>query len=69
MEKIIFQINGMSCGHCKNAVEQMFKEAQGVHNASVDLVNAKAEVEFDVTKTSSNALKQLINESGVYQAS
>jgi copper chaperone len=69
MEKTTINISGMSCGHCKNAVENILKEATGVKNVIVDLASAKAEVNFEGSQTSTETLKQLINDSGMYQAS
>jgi copper chaperone len=63
------KIQGMTCGHCKNAVENILKEEKGVLNAEVFLENAIADVTFDDSQTSLEKLKNTINESGIYKAS
>lgn len=42
-------ITGMTCGHCKAAVEQALLDVEGVQEVSVDLENAKAQVTGDVS--------------------
>lgn len=42
--KKILKVEGMSCGHCKAAVEKALKAVDGVENAVVDLENKSAEV-------------------------
>ncbi len=69
MEEIALKIEGMSCGHCKKAVEQLLNETDGVKNVSVDLAEGLANLEFDASKVSIEELKEKVNESGMYQAS
>lgn len=45
------KIQGMTCGHCKKAVENILSEENGVIQASVVLENAEALVTFDDTQT------------------
>ena len=42
--KKILKVEGMSCGHCKAAVEKALKAVDGVESAEVDLSNKSAEV-------------------------
>lgn len=63
------KIQGMTCGHCKKAVENILSEENGVIQASVVLENAEALVTFDDTQTSLETLKKAINDSGIYKAS
>jgi len=37
-------ITGMTCGHCKSAVEQALNDVDGVDSVTVDLENGKAQV-------------------------
>ena len=59
--KKIMTINGMSCEHCKNRVETVLKEINGVKNAKVDLkkktatVSCEAEISDDILE---NAVKE-----------
>lgn len=42
--KIVIKIEGMSCNHCKMAVEKALKEIAGVESAQVDLDKKEAVV-------------------------
>jgi copper chaperone len=42
---IELNVTGMSCGHCKVAVEGALKKVEGVKVAEVDLSGGKARVE------------------------
>lgn len=63
------KITGMTCGHCKKAVENILSEEKGVLQAEVILENAEASVTFDDAQTSLEALKKALNDSGIYKAS
>ncbi len=63
------KIQGMTCGHCKKAVENILSEENGVIQAAVVLENAEAAVTFDDAQTSLETLKKAINDSGIYKAS
>jgi len=56
------KISGMSCGHCKMAVEKALKEVSGVEEVNVDLKKASATVtgtDFD-----EGALKTSVEKAG-----
>ena len=42
MQETIIKIEGMSCGHCKAAVEKALKAVAGVETAVVDLEKKQA---------------------------
>jgi copper chaperone len=42
-----FQVQGMSCGHCANAVTQAIKSVDPQAQVKVDLASGKVEVESD----------------------
>ena len=44
MQETIIKIEGMSCGHCKAAVEKALKALAGVETAVVDLEKKQAVV-------------------------
>lgn len=67
--KHIINVQGMTCGHCKKAVENILLEQKGVLQAEVILEKAQVHVTFDDNKTSLEALKKAINESEIYKAS
>jgi len=68
MKKATIHIEGMTCGHCANAVKSLLEEVQGVAQASVDLNGKKAEVQFDETITSVQNMVNHINSSNIYKA-
>ena len=64
MEKKTLDVKGMSCGHCKAAVEGALKELDGVSGAEVDLKAGKVDVTFDEAKVTVAAMKEAIEEQG-----
>ncbi|MBI5574961.1 MAG: heavy-metal-associated domain-containing protein [Deltaproteobacteria bacterium] len=64
MEKTTIGVQGMSCNHCKRAVEVKLKGIDGVSGAMVDLDAANVTVEFDRVKVTPAALKRVIGEAG-----
>lgn len=62
------KVEGMSCNHCKMAVEKALKELGGVSGANVDLPGKQVKVVYDPGSVSRQALVDAINEAG-YQAS
>ena len=64
MSKITIEVSGMSCGHCKMAVESELKDLDGVLSANVNLDAATVEVEYDDSKLNLDDLKAAIEEAG-----
>jgi len=64
LEKQVLQVEGMSCGHCKNAVEKAVRGLPGVMAAEVDLAASTLAVEFDAAKSSLATVKQAVDEAG-----
>ncbi|KAA0956075.1 copper chaperone CopZ [Planococcus sp. ANT_H30] len=58
------KVQGMSCGHCVNAVETSVGEIQGVSSVKVDLDKGEVAVAYDETKTSLNEIQEAIEEQG-----
>ncbi len=48
-EPLQLKITGMSCSHCKAAVETALSRVRGVEGVSVDLAEGKAEVKGSAT--------------------
>ena len=48
---IELNVSGMSCGHCKTAVESALKKVSGVQTVNVDLANGKANIEGEHVNT------------------
>lgn len=64
MEKVIIGVEGMSCGHCKAAVEGALNSLDGVSNATVSLADKNVIVEFDSSKLTIDTLKEEIENNG-----
>jgi copper chaperone len=64
MTQEVLTVEGMSCNHCKNAVESAVKALPGITTAEVDLAAKSLRVEFDETKVSLSAIKKAVEEEG-----
>lgn len=62
MESII-KVEGMTCDHCKKAVEGALTEVEGVKSAAVDLEAANVTVEHEEA-VSFDTMKDAIEEQG-----
>ena len=49
MKEVVIKVNGMSCDHCKNAVEKALKNENGVTDAVVNLWEKSVKVFFEDT--------------------
>ena len=64
MEKHVISVQGMSCNHCKNAVEKAAKSLSGVAMAEVSLAANNLTVEFDPSKVTLEEIKKAVAEEG-----
>ena len=64
MQKEVFQVEGMSCNHCKMAVETAVKKLPGMLLAEVELTAKTLQVEYEGEKTSSLQIRQAVEEAG-----
>ena len=48
---IQLNVSGMTCGHCKAAVEKALQNVAGVNAAQVDLASGKVSVEGELLNT------------------
>lgn len=62
--KEVLTVDGMSCGHCKKAIETSVGELAGVTNVAVNLEAGDVTVEFDEAKTSVAAISETIEDQG-----
>lgn len=60
----LYQVEGMSCNHCKMAVENEVGSLAGVRAAEVDLAAKTLKVEYDDAKTNPAAIRLAIDEAG-----
>lgn len=63
MEKTI-NVQGMTCGHCKKAVEDALSKLDGVSKAEVNLDAGQVDVTFDESKVTIEAMKKAIEDQG-----
>ena len=64
MQKEVFQVEGMSCNHCKMAVETAVKKLPGMLLAEVELTAKTLQVEYEGEKTNSLQIRQAVEEAG-----
>ncbi|MCS3923751.1 heavy-metal-associated domain-containing protein [Methanosalsum natronophilum] len=64
MKKVKFDIEGMSCQHCKSAVESSLSSLNGILVAEVNLDEGTAIVEYDEKMTDSNTIKNTVIKAG-----
>lgn len=63
-ETVVIGVKGMSCDHCRRAVEKAVQAVSGVLSAGVDLAAAKVNVTFDSTKADLAKIKTAIAGAG-----
>jgi copper chaperone len=57
-------VEGMSCAHCKAAVEDELKALPGLEKANADVAMGIVEVRYDESKVGTEDLKGAIEEAG-----
>ncbi|MDR3347912.1 MAG: copper ion binding protein [Helicobacteraceae bacterium] len=62
MEKAVFEVSGMRCDHCVQAVKRAVGDL--VQSLSVDLDKKTVTVEYDPTNVKPEAIKEAIEEQG-----
>lgn len=64
LEKHEIIVDGMSCGHCKAAVEEAVNALPGIKLAHVDLEAKTLTVEFDGSQITLEKIKAAVDEEG-----
>lgn len=64
LEKKVLTVEGMTCGHCKNAVEKAVRGLPGVMAAEVDLGAKSLTVEYDAAKSTLDDIKKAVDDAG-----
>ncbi|ASK62782.1 copper-binding protein [Virgibacillus phasianinus] len=62
--EISLNVKGMTCGHCKSSVEGALRELDGVTSVEVDLSSGKVNVTYDQAKTSTDDMRQAVEDQG-----
>lgn len=64
MAEEVLKVQGMSCNHCKMAVEKAVKNLPGVSAADVDLPAGTVRVTFDPGAVSHDKIASAIDKAG-----
>jgi copper chaperone len=64
MQTITLDVKGMTCGHCKMAVNGALSNLDGVLKVDVNLETGKVNVEFDSSKVSLEQMKEAVEDQG-----
>jgi copper chaperone CopZ len=59
-----FKVTGMTCGHCRQKVEQALTQLTGVYSAVVDLRDGIAEVDFSDGAVTAHRLVAAVERAG-----
>jgi copper chaperone len=57
-------VEGMSCAHCKAAVEGELRALPGIEKADADVARGTVEVRYDESKVGTEDLEKAIEEAG-----
>ncbi|MBF0738492.1 copper chaperone CopZ [Staphylococcus arlettae] len=58
------QVEGMSCDHCKQAVEGALTKLSGVSTAKVDLTAGNVQIDYDNEQVEVTDMKSAIEDQG-----
>lgn len=64
MTQARFDVEGMSCGHCKAAVEGELGKLPGVEGSNADFETGIVEIRYDAGAVGTDDLKGAIEEAG-----
>jgi copper chaperone len=64
MTNATFNVSGMSCGHCKAAVEGELNKLSGVEFSNADFEKGTVEVRYDEDRMTTEGLEGAIEEAG-----
>ncbi|WP_391119819.1 copper chaperone CopZ [Psychrobacillus sp. L3] len=64
VSQVTLNVQGMSCGHCVNAVESNVGKLDGVEQVNVHLETGKVDVSFNEEKVTVEKIKETIDDQG-----
>ena len=64
MTEKTMNVEGMSCGHCKAAVEEELGKLEGVERSNADLEKGTVEVSYDEGRVTHEELVGAVEEAG-----
>ena len=69
MSSVQFNVTGMSCAHCKAAVEGELNKLSGVESSNANVETGAVEVSYDENRVGTEQLEGTIEEAGYTVAS
>lgn len=64
MTETTLNVEGMSCGHCKAAVEGELSRLAGVERSEADIEKGTVEVSYDEGSVTTDDLREAVAEAG-----
>lgn len=64
MTNKLLNVQGMSCGHCVNSIEESVGELNGIETVKVHLKDGKVDVTFDSEQVDLKDITEVIVEQG-----
>jgi len=64
VKTVVFNVEGMSCQHCVDAVQSAVGNLEGVDEVKVDLAAKTAQVSYDENKLEPDKIKDEIEDQG-----
>lgn len=64
MEQTTLKIEGMTCDHCKKAVDGALRNLQGVQEVKVDVAKGLADVTYNNSEVTADSMKEAVEEQG-----
>lgn len=64
IQTISFNVEGMTCASCEAHIKHAINELEGIINVDASFKNENAEVKFDTSKISKEAIEDAINSTG-----
>lgn len=64
MSTVTLKVSGMSCMHCKHAVESAVKALPGIEKVEAMVKEGKVEVSYDSSQVSLEQIKTAIEDAG-----
>lgn len=64
MEKVVLNVEGMTCSHCESRINKVVGTLKGVDSVVVDLVGKKVAVKFDDSLIKLKAITEAIEDQG-----
>jgi copper chaperone len=64
MEKVILQVDGMTCGSCATSIRKVLMDLEGVRSVEVDLHNGKVTIERGAGQPTNEELVEAVEDAG-----